>query len=181
MTSNSQTTRTSTARLGVQNPAIPIADATASIAGRFDAIYARDAETQSYLSFRTAAPAALNSLQELRPGQALFINITDPEGALWAQGPALTAARDVPLVAGFNFEIWTGPDLTPIADAIAGLGDALVAVFMWDAEMQSYQTFRTAGPAFTNNLEELVFGRAVWLLLSEDAVWAQPARDPVEG
>ena len=62
-----------------------------------------------------------------------------------------------PSSPAFNFEIWTGPDLTPIADAIAGLGDALVAVFMWDAETQSYQAFRTAGPAFTNNLEELVF------------------------
>ena len=93
----------------------------------------------------------------------------------------IAGQRDLPLVAGFNFEIWTGPDLTPIADAIAGLGDALVAVFMWDAATQSYQTFRTAGPAFTNNLEALVFGRAVWLLLSDDAVWAQPARDPVEG
>ena len=177
----SESLRSSALGVGAQNPAIPIADATASIAGQFDAIYVWDAETQSYLSFRTGAPAALNSLQELRPGQAVFINITDPEGALWAQGPALTEARDLPLVAGFNFEIWTGPDLTPIADAIAGLGDALVAVFMWDAETQSYQAFRTAGPAFTNNLEELVFGRAVWLLLSDGAVWPQPARDPVEG
>ena len=177
----SESLRSSALGVGAQNPAIPIADATASIAGQFDAIYVWDAETQSYLSFRTGAPAALNSLQELRPRQAVFINITDPEGALWAQGPALTEARDLPLVAGFNFEIWTGPDLTPIADAIDGVGDALVAVFMWDAETQSYQAFRTAGPAFTNNLEELVFGRAVWLLLSDGAVWAQPARDPVEG
>ncbi len=164
-----------------QDVTIPIADFTASIAGQFDAIYAWDAETQSYLSFRPGAPSALNSLQELRPGDAIFINITDPEGAKLVQGRALTAARDLPLVAGFNFEIWTGPDLTPIADAIAGLGDALLAVFMWDAATQSYQTFRTAGPAFTNDLEALVYGRAVWLLLSDDAVWAQPARDPVEG
>ena len=95
----SESLRSSALRFGAQNPLIPIADATASIAGQFDAIYAWDAETQSYLSFRTGALSALNSLQELRAGQAVFINITDPEGALWAQGPALTAARDLPLVA----------------------------------------------------------------------------------
>ncbi|MCZ6706546.1 MAG: hypothetical protein O7A71_01185, partial [Chloroflexi bacterium] len=86
----SESLRSSALGVGAQNPSISIADATASIAGQFDAIYVWDAETQSYLSFRTGAPAALNSLQELRPGQAVFINITDPEGALWAQGPALT-------------------------------------------------------------------------------------------
>lgn len=50
-----------------------------------------------------------------------------------------TAARTVALQSGFNLVMWTGPDGALVTEAVAGLGDALEALFTWDAAAQQFQ------------------------------------------
>ena len=60
-----------------------------------------------FATFQTTGPAFLNDLEELSFGDAVWIFINDPAGALWEQ-PSFTAARDVDLLAGFNLVLWAG-------------------------------------------------------------------------
>ena len=103
---------------------MPIADAVATIVGDYAAIYTYDAETKTFAVYRPDPGLAfLNTLTALTPGQAFFIEVTSPDGVVWQQAVSLTAARSVALVGGFNFVGWTGPELTSLADAIAGIRD----------------------------------------------------------
>ena len=60
-----------------------VADAVASLGDAFRAIYAFDATTQRYNTYRADAPAFLNDLTQLETGQAVWIELTAP--ATWMQ------------------------------------------------------------------------------------------------
>ena len=80
------------------------------------------------------------------------------------------------LLPGFNLVTWTGPDATPVADAVAGLGDALDAVFAWDQAAQAFLRYGPTAPAFLNTLDTLDYGQGIWVLVNRAVDWAQPAR-----
>jgi len=91
---------------------------------------------------------------------------------------SLTAARSVALVSGFNFVGWTGAELTPLADAIAGIRDIVRSAFVWDPEAQEYLIYFRDAPAGLNTLDFLLpFSRAIWIFMDAAATWDQPARD----
>jgi len=118
-------------------------------------------------------------LSELVPGQAVFILASDGSELIWLQGTSIREERAVPLLRGFNFEMWTGPNAAPVEAALRQLGNALEAVFVWDPEAQEYLVFRPGAPAFINSLEALPYSRAVWVLVNQDVIWTQPERDSV--
>ena len=163
-------------RVSQEESATPIEQVIENLFGEFESIFAWDATAQAFISFRPNLPAALNSLQELRPGDAVWVSVTQPNGAVW-DSPLIDAAREVPLREGFNFVTWTGPAGTQVAEAVESFGDALEAVFFWDRDTQSFLTFRPALPESLNTLLQLPLQSAMWVLVSEDAVWSQPARD----
>jgi len=129
---------------------------------------------QSFLSYSPNVPPIINTLSDLAVGDGVWIHVTDRAGATWTQ-PAFFGARSVPLRAGFNLVMWTGPDGTPIADAVAGLGGALQVLFTYNAASQQFLTFRPSAPAFLNSTEVLNNGDGVWIEMSADATWDQPA------
>lgn len=61
----------------------PVADAVASLGDTFRAIYAFDAASQRYQTYRAGAPAFLNDLTQLNTGQAVWIELLAP--APWVQ------------------------------------------------------------------------------------------------
>ena len=162
-----------------QGAGVPIADAVATIVGDYAAIYTYDAAAKMFAVYRPdPALAFLNTLTALTPGQAFFIEVTSPDGIVWEQAVSLTAARSVALVGGFNFIGWTGPELTPLADAIAGIRDLVRSAFVWDPEAQKYLIYFRDAPAGLNTLDFfLPFSRPVWLLMDQAVTWLQPARD----
>ena len=161
-----------------QGGAVPIADAVATIEGDYAAIFTYDAASGEFLVYRPdPALAFLNTLTTLAAGQAFFIQVSDLAGVVWQQGVALTAARSVPLIAGFNFVGWTGPELTPLVDAFVGLGDAVRAAFIWDPEAEEYLVWFRDAPAGLNTLETIPYSRPLWLVMDEATTWNQPARD----
>ena len=151
-----------------------VADATAPIAGQFGAIFGWDATGQAFQSFQPTVPPFLNTLTDLRLGDGLFIFVTDATGAVWPQ-PAATSGRNVPLLPGFNLVMWTGPDGTPVGEAVSEVADAINALFTWDAALQQFRTFAPDAPSFLNSLAVLNHGDGVWIQVDQSVTWRQPA------
>ncbi len=150
-----------------------VTDATASISGTFDALFTWDAATQSFRTFRPADPPFLNNLSALQLGDGVWIHVTRST-VFWSQ-PAVTAARGVNLRTGFNLVLWTGPDGTPTAGALGGLGSALKVLYRWNAGRQGFEVYNPSQPAFLNDATVLNHGDGVWVQMHRAATWSQPA------
>ena len=148
-----------------------IEQATAPIAGAFSSVFAFAAESQTFRRYTPDARSALNDLDSVRYGDGLLIFVTAPGGAVWQRPPA-TDPYEAALAPGFNIVAWTaGP--RAVSEAVAGLGEALIAVYGYDAFAQRYRVYRPEGPAFLNDLTTLEPGQAVWLQTREAAIWRQ--------
>ena len=88
-------------------------------------------------------------------------------------GEAAADGRSVYLVVGFNLASWTGQAM-PIEEAVAGLGTAVEALFFFDSASDAYLAWRRAGPAFLNDVTELAFGDAFFILMARAVAWVQP-------
>ncbi|MEE9277852.1 MAG: M23 family metallopeptidase [Dehalococcoidia bacterium] len=148
-----------------------VEDATAPIRDQISAVFSFDAPSQSFRLYSPALPSSLNALQALEFGDGLWVFVTDPAGAQWPR-PSVIVERNVVLHPGFNLVTWTAP-LRGVETATANLSSVLVSLHAFDADQQSFQTYRPSGPAFLNGLAELASGQAVWIEVREAAVWAQ--------
>lgn len=151
-----------------------VTDATAGIAGRFSAIFTWDSSAQRFLSFSASLPAALNSLQQIQAGDGVWLLITAPGGTEWVQ-PSFTTARDVALDRGFNLVTWSGPSGASVAQAVAGLGNALDILFTWDPASQTFRSFNPTAPSFLNSADTFQHGEGVWMQINRATTWSQPA------
>lgn len=155
--------------------ATPIEDALATVEGAFDSVFTWNALNQFFYSFNPDAPAFINTLSELVLGDALWIQIADPNGAVWTQ-PDFDEARIVPLSAGLNLAMWTGPDGTVLTNALGAIAGVTTQVLVWDASSRTFRSFNTALPAALNTLQTLNFGDAFWIEVNTPTIWSQPAR-----
>ena len=136
-------------------------------------IYAYDAPTREFLRWGADAPAQINTLAALSAGSGAFIFSAGDAPLAWAL-PADPAPASVPLDAGFNLVTWRGPDAS-VADAIASLGDAFVALHAFDAARQRYDSFHATAPAQLNTLVQLGSNQAVWVEVTAAVLWSQDA------
>ncbi len=148
-----------------------VADAVASLAGDVEVIFGWDPVLQEFKNFRPRGPRDLNTLDELQPGEGLWVRLSGP--GLWRQ-PTPSGARDVPLEPGANLVTWTGPDQAPVKTAVADLGDALTALFTWDADEQRFLRYSPGSPDRVNDARTLNFGHGVWVFVDRAVVWPQP-------
>ena len=152
-----------------------VAEALAGIDGNVGGVFVWDPRAERFLSFNPNVPAIINDLEELGLGDGLWINIDDPDGATWTQ-PAFAGARSVDLVPGLQLAIWTGPDDTPIDEAIAGIAEAVAQMLTWDVAAQRFRTFNPQLPAGLNTLAALNHGEAFWIEVARAVTWDQPPR-----
>ncbi len=155
-------------------PDTPARTATASLAGGFSGLYAYDHVTGTFRTFVSALPDTLNSLDVLHEGEAVWIYSTAAGPRTWTQ-PGLRHQRAIDLQPGFNFVAWTGPDGTPVAQAIAELGSAVIRVTAWDAARQRFLTFDPALPRAPGDNFALGVGQGLWLQAARGVRWFQPA------
>ena len=64
---------------------VPITAAINALAGHVDRLFAWDLERQDYDRFLTSAPASLNTLTSLDPGQVLWLFLSGTNNRLWEQ------------------------------------------------------------------------------------------------
>lgn len=160
--------------VGWGGPETHVTDATATIVGSLGGFFTWDAAAGSFLTFNPALPPALNTLTQVPSGAGVWTFIGAGGPVPWDQ-PAFNGERAVTLVNGFNLVMWTGPDDTPITEAITGLG-ALNALFIWDAAAQTFQVYNPSLPPALNTATEIDHGAGVWVLMNAAGVWDQPAR-----
>ena len=160
--------------VGWTGPATTPTEATAGIAASIGAVFAWEAQAETFLRFDPAAPPFLNSLTEFSTGEGLWLFVPPPALLFWEQ-PEFTGPRSVPLQAGFNLVTWTGPDGASVADAVAGLGGALRSLFVWDAGAQTFRSYNPAQPAFLNTATQLRFGDGLWIEVATPLTWEGPA------
>ena len=113
-----------------------------------------------------------SSLKQLTRGQGLYLRVAGTETVQWTR-PAADGVVLLRLHEGHNLVTWGGPDGTPIEEAVAWLGDAVVSASRWNADRRESERYRPGATAATNTLRTLHHGDALWVRLSEDANWWQ--------
>ena len=149
----------------------PVETATALIANSIQSLFTFDAVQQRFATYAPALPAAFNEVESLGFGVGVWVLVENEEGVVWSR-PTVDVARDVELEAGFNLETWTR-GAVPIVEALASLGNAVVAVYVWDPIARAFLTYRSDAPAFVNTLAALAPGQAIWLQMARAGVWTQ--------
>lgn len=76
----------------------------------------------------------------------------------------------IPLFAGFNLVTYGGPPAPPQV-ALASLGNALIAVYRWDAVSRTWQRYLATGPAWASTITQLQPGEAYFIGVSEPATF----------
>ncbi len=138
-------------------------------------VSAWDAENQRYQR-RTRTSIALHGLRELTPGRGLWLEISGDEPVEWTR-PASEDSMLLELHDGRNLVGWAGRDGTPIEDAIERFGDTFVHASFWDSSAKRYLHYHP-DREFTNPLEKLNHGDALWVELTDDARWWQSGAAP---
>ena len=121
---------------------------------------------------------------------ALFVvPVGEPLTALTVSGsgntsefaPNFVPAPPEPLGAGFTATGWFGPE-TAVETALLVVANRLNVVFRFDAESQTWVTFRPGLP-FLSSFDTLRHGDAIWVLLGEGptVLWPQPATEEEPG
>ncbi len=154
-----------------------VAEATASIAGDFSALYTFDAATKEFRLFGGPdSPIFLNTLDEVQLGDGVWIFVE--EETVWLQ-PQPRGGRSVGLLTGFNLVSWTGADGTPIAEALTSIAEFLTVSFTYDAAGQSFLSYGPTRPSFLNDAITLNYGDGIWLDVTQPVTWEQPALQEV--
>ena len=149
-----------------------VQSALGSITGAVGPIFTWAPNRQEFRAFNPALPPQLNTLDRFLRGEGVWI--FSQGGGGWTQRP-FTEARSVFLLSGFNLVTWSGASGTPVAEAIAGLGDAFEVLFTWDADAQTFRSHNAAVPAAFNTAASLARGEGVWIRVNRAASWEQPA------
>ena len=147
-----------------------IVEAFASIGPAATAIFAWDAEAQRFRSARADGSPFLNDLGGLAPGQGFWVFIAGPNRIEWRR-EVLTAPPPIAISTGLNLVAWTGPNASPVADAIP---DPIRTVWDFDPAAGQFRTFRPGQPAFLNSLDALSTGTGLWIDVSEPGAWQHP-------
>ena len=155
--------------------ATPVAAAITAISGSVEAVWAWDATVQAWKSFTPGAPAILNTLTALEPGQVLWIRLRRVN-LEWAQ-PVDAASRHLTSVAlnrSWNNVAWGGEEAVAVADALSPILSVVRAVWVWDAATQRWRSFIPGAPAVANTLTTLDLGVTLWIFSARaDVVWEQ--------
>lgn len=150
--------------------------AAAAIGDRLQAIFAWDAAAQAFQVFRVGGAAFLNTLSIIGHGQALWLLLSAGATVSWTH-PALLESRNLSLLPGFNLVAWSGPNSTPVAEAVAPLGDALVSLALFQRG-GGFQIYDLRLPTALNSNFPLPNGAGMWVRVARSVLWAQPPGTP---
>ena len=121
--------------------------------------------------------AAPGGLFRIPSGAGLWLNLDGDQPHSWTREGTLDSTF-LDLHEGDNFVTWFGRDGVGIQEAVSRLGSTLTKVVRWNAEDESFEFYSPAVPRSLNTFRALRHGDAIWLSLSDDAVWWQTGRAP---
>ena len=137
---------------------------------QIDSIYAWDASSQQWL---TASSTASDELLMVQPGMGLRVQFNGSAPEDWER--PLTPARGlVKLIIGQNLVTWSGPNETPIAKVVQGIGRALEQARRWNAAEQRFDIYDPSDPESAASFPSVARGDALWIHVSRPVNWLQP-------
>jgi S1-C subfamily serine protease len=83
--------------------------------------------------------------------------------------------RSVPLSAGYNEVVYSGPTVPP--PMIAGQVPGLRSILVWDAEAQEFESYIVDSPDFGRGLSVVRTGDVVWMNVAGKTTWDFPESD----
>ncbi|MFA4837106.1 MAG: carboxypeptidase regulatory-like domain-containing protein, partial [Dehalococcoidia bacterium] len=145
----------------ISNP-VAIAEALASIAGKYPSAWGFNSVSHTWLLNAPSAPPYVNSLGEFARGQGYWIHATE--------NCALTySTLSYPLYTGWNLIGWgaSADNATPLPQALDGVVDKVQIIWAFDAPTQSWKVYDLA-PGGATTLQSLVVGHGYWMRVTED-------------
>ena len=146
--------------------------ATAPLGSTVDQLLSWDAAAGNWRWFSMAARRG--SLATLGNGEAVWVHVTAAAPLYWPQAVPRPLPRLLDTPPGWTLAAWTEADVTPLAEAVASLGDRVSAVASFDAAQQEYRIYRPDLP-WLGAAPILDHGDAFWIRLRSPGTWAQAA------
>ena len=88
------------------------------------------------------------------------------------RGPIEPPATDpIRLHLRWTEVVWRGADGAPIAEAFGAAAGELEVVYHWDAETQTWGSYRPGAPAFVNAFDSFTAGASYWIAVAEAVDW----------
>ena len=147
--------------IGWTGPPIDPAILAQCVGAALDAIFAWDADTEQFRTYRPGAPAFLNDLDVIESGAGIWV-LADWSGAS-LDIPTLPLPDGVSLRPGLNLVAWSGLDGIAVADAIASAKGSIASVSAFDAAARQFRSFSPAAPAVVNTLGQLTSAQGLWV------------------
>ena len=116
-------------------------------------IYQWVAETQTWRSYRPGVPPARNAFDTFTRGATYWIRAGEAVEWTIVGGPIEPPATDpIRLHLRWTEVVWRGADGAPIAEAFGAAAAAqnYEVVYHWDAETQTWGSYRPGAPSFVN-------------------------------
>ena len=162
---------------GADGAAIP--DALGDIAGQVDVIYQWVADSQTWRSHRPDAPAIRSDFDSFTRGASYWIRVSEAVEWTIVAGPLEPPMTDaIRLHHRWTQVVWRGADGAPIGDALGDAAAQFEVVYHWDAETQSWRSYRPDGPAFLSAFDTFTSGATYWIAVSEAVDWTVVAPGP---
>ena len=149
-----------------------IAAALGDIPGQVDVIYQWVAETQTWRSYRPGVPPARNAFDTFTRGATYWIRAADAVEWTIVAGPIEPpATAPIRLHSRWTEVVWPGADGAPISDALGAAAGQLEVVYHWDAETQTWGSYRPGAPSFVNAFDSFTAGASYWIAVAEAVDW----------
>ena len=132
--------------------------------GFTEAVFGWDAGAQAFESWQRSLPGALNSLQVIADGQAVWVLTSADDSFVQF---AFQGVQEALLAAGWTLLGWTAVSLPTVeAGEILGAG----TIINWDSAQQAFGRWDAAAPSFVEQLNEVRGGDGIWVFREEAGV-----------
>ena len=142
--------------------------------GRISRIFAWDTNAGTFVGYAPGLPTGPAGPPVVRAGQGVWLHVDGAAGARW-QRPSFAGPRLQDLIAGWNLVMWSGPDGTPVPEAVRAIAEVLRILYRWDPSADRFHAYAPGLPASGNDAGTLTNGEGLWLLIDRPIAWPQPA------
>ena len=111
----------------------------------------------------------------MRPGDAIYVETSALRAVRWPfPHPSTAAAGLVELDKGNNLTAWGGGSAATLADAVRGIGQSLVAAYVWQPAQRNWCSHRP------HRYDTCIVDRGdvLWISVDRDVNWLQPTGEP---
>lgn len=155
----------------VPDSTIP-SDVLAPIDGKYDWVYAYDAEAGTWHQLVPGGSAS--DLAVIDETMGLWVHAT--HGVTFAVTGSTPIRPTVSLTAGWNLVGYPSLTPRPVADALASIAGKYDRVYAYNSAdpVDPWKKYDPAMPGVLNDLVEMAPGRGYWIHVTEDCTWTVP-------